>query len=335
MEINISHKSDVVEARKHSRMIGQELGFNDKNLEEIVLVISELASNILKYGDHGLIKIQKCYIENEIGIEILALDSGSGFQENPEIVISDGYSSSDSLGYGLGTVIRLFDDFFISNNPDSETGSMVTCRKWVKKLENELLLCPLDIGAASRAFPGMTVNGDSFVIKKWNHYVLAGVIDGVGHGQFAHRAARKARSYIEDHYDRPLFSIFQGVGRVCRGTRGVVMALIRIDWKNGIISVANVGNIELRVNTKSEPIHFIVRRGILGFSNIFPKVSESKWNLSNFLVMFSDGISSHWNWDDYFSDLKYSATEISHRLLHKLAREHDDATVLVIKERVK
>ncbi len=58
-----------------------------------------------------------------------------------------------------------------------------------------------------------------------------------------------ARQYVESHYDLPLPAIFRGVGRACRATRGVVMALARFDWDQGRLSFASVGNIEVRVLT--------------------------------------------------------------------------------------
>ena len=83
---------------------------------------------------------------------------------------------------------------------------------------------------------------------------LVGVIDGLGHGQFAHRAAQTARQYVENHFDLPLDQIFRGVGRACRATRGVVMALARFDWGQGRLAFASVGNIAVRVFPRGESV---------------------------------------------------------------------------------
>ena len=56
---------------------------------------------------------------------------------------------------------------------------------------------------------------------------LSGVIDGLGHGPFAHRAARTARHSIEAHYDQPLQNLFRGARR--------------------LVMIANVGNVEVRL----------------------------------------------------------------------------------------
>jgi hypothetical protein len=87
----------------------------------------------------------------------------------------------------------------------------------------------MEFGVATRPRTFGAVNGDAFVVKPWARSVLAGIIDGLGHGQFAHRAAQTARQYVESHFDQPLDQIFRGTGRACRATRGVVMALARFD----------------------------------------------------------------------------------------------------------
>src|SRR5581483_9350549 len=121
---------------------------------------------------------------------------------------------------------------------------------------------------------------------RWGDCALVGVIDGLGHGPFAQRAAVTARSFVESHYDRPLEEIFRGVGRACRATRGVVMALVQFSvtmqgahggedespsppatsrqWSGVRFSFASIGNIEARVLHPPEPINLMIRRGVLG-----------------------------------------------------------------------
>ena len=49
------------------------------------------------------------------------------------------------------------------------------------------------------------------------------------------------------------------------------------------------------------------------------------------MVLHSDGLTTHWRWED-FPDLKdQPAANIAQELMQKLAKEEDDATVLVVK----
>src|SRR6266849_9883143 len=160
---------------------------------------------------------------------------------------------------------------------------------------------------------------------------LVGVIDGVGHGEFAYSAAQAARHYVERHYDQPLADIFLGVGRTCRATRGVVMGLARFDWGRGTLTFASVGNVEARVFGSPEPMNFLVPRGILGLNARCPVVTEHRWEVRNVMVLYSDGLNTHWRWSDFPHLAEASAAVAAQALLRALAREADDATVVVVK----
>jgi serine/threonine protein phosphatase PrpC len=192
---------------------------------------------------------------------------------------------------------------------------------------------PLTFGAASRPYPKMTENGDAFVIKCWGEGALLAVIDGLGHGPFAQRAAQTARQYVASHADQPLDLIFRGVGRACRATRGVVMALARFDRGGTQLTFASIGNIEVRVFGSVEAINFPVRRGIVGVNAPNPLVTQQRWQPHHVLVLHSDGLTTLWRWEDFPDLMRASASVTARRLLQALAKDDDDATVLVVKGR--
>jgi serine/threonine protein phosphatase PrpC len=180
----------------------------------------------------------------------------------------------------------------------------------------------------------MELNGDAFFIKKWGEHVLISVIDGLGHGQFAHRASHTAVNYLEKHYNQPFIDLFRGVGRACRSTRGIVMALARFDWARKIVTIGNVGNIEIRVFESREPLKIVIRRGILGTAAPVPSISQNPWDEKSVMVMYSDGIKTHWQWKEFSQYHNESATSLARRLLFSLARDTDDATLIVVKKKV-
>jgi serine/threonine protein phosphatase PrpC len=168
----------------------------------------------------------------------------------------------------------------------------------------------------------MTVNGDAFVIKRWSASALVAVIDGLGHGQYAHRAAQAARQYVEMHFDQPLDAIFRGVGRTCRATRGVVMALVRFDFAGDDIrfSFASVGNIETRVFGGANGQQFIVPRGIVSGNAPHPRVTDHRWDPGTVMVLHSDGVTARWGWADFPGLTRELATPMAQRLLRTLAK---------------
>ncbi|MEA1983565.1 MAG: ATP-binding protein [Campylobacterota bacterium] len=97
---------------------------NKTLLMECKNIISEIIYNIFKYAPSGTVKIT----QKEKKLFIEAEDNGSGITNLNE-AIKDGYSSSGTLGLGLGTIFRLADDI------DIQTSSKGT----IIKIEKELL----------------------------------------------------------------------------------------------------------------------------------------------------------------------------------------------------
>ena len=331
--IEVAYSSDASLASREARLAAASIGFDETPSEEIALVVTELASNLVRHASGGRLIFTSIANGDRSGIQIESVDSGPGIID-VEQAIADGFSTVDSLGYGLGTVSRLMDELDIVSN-HQKGGTHITCRRWIRELDPTAGSCPLEFGVATRPHPRMQgINGDTFVIKKWNGTALVGVIDGLGHGQWAQRAAQTARRYIESHFDQSLKDIFLGVARMCRSTRGVVMALAQFDWKHQKLSFASIGNIEVRVFGAPEPLKFIIRRGIIGLNAPGPVVTEHDWHQNSIMVLHSDGIKTHWKGVDIPELERESATVIAHTLLRKFARDEDDATVVVVRSKL-
>ncbi|MHB9023877.1 MAG: ATP-binding protein [Armatimonadota bacterium] len=367
--ITIRHTADIGPARRQAKAMAHALGFDEKASEEIAIVTTELATNLIRHAQGGRLiltpvtdhsstlqpqELNTLAQQQRTALRIEAVDQGPGIR-NIEQAFTDGYSTAGSLGYGLGAINRLMDDVKVESEPGR--GTRLTCLRRLRAREvqydNREVPFLLDISAATRAYPGMELNGDTFVIKQWSRGALVGVIDGVGHGQFAHRAAQSARHYIETHYDRPLNALFLGTSRACHATRGVVMALARFEYQSSVaqplfdgyethghnadpttvLSFAGVGNIEARVFGGADHLSLLVKRGLIGLSNTMPHVhvTTHPWQRQHLLVLHSDGIRSNWRLDDFPMLADASADVMARYLLNHLARDEDDATVLVVK----
>ncbi len=331
--IKIYYSSDIHGARKQAEKISMDIGFGRKEIEEILIVVNELGSNLLKYAPGGHLIFHHVQENDRIGMKIEAADNGPGIK-NVGLAMGDGFSSTGSLGYGLGTVNRLMDTLDITSHTGDDHGTSIRCTRWLKQHTRNLSLCPLDFGIITRSYPGMALNGDAFLIKLWEEFALIAVIDGLGHGKFAHQAAAKARNYIEKHFDLSLSDIFSGTARACTGTRGVVMAVALIDWELKKLSLASVGNIILRVFNTGEPVHPMIRRGVVGLNAPRPVVTEHPWENDYVMVFHSDGLSTRWSFKDFAGraeEENYSAAELARTLFETLAKDTDDATIVVVK----
>lgn len=124
--IAIAQRSDLEHARRVTRATALALGFAPVETESLVLAVSELASNLLRYARDGRIAITPTRDERRAGITIESLDSGPGI-DDIERALMDGFSSGGGLGRGLGAVRRLMDDFAVQSSP---TETRVVASKW-------------------------------------------------------------------------------------------------------------------------------------------------------------------------------------------------------------
>ena len=326
VSVAIVQLAQVKQAVHLARNFAESLGFSSADCDEIALVVSELGSNLVRHASGGTMTLSGIEASGRAGIRIESEDSGPGIPD-VERALTDGYSTAGSLGFGLGTVNRLMDDLEVYSQ--SPHGTRLVSQRWMRPERKNLRLDEIRFGAATRPYRHLPENGDAFVIMQWDRFALAGVIDGLGHGPFAQRAAQTARQYLEQHFDQPLDSLFLGVQRACRATRGVVMALARFDLAHHKVTVGSVGNIEVRMFGSPESFSLIVRRGVIGLNAPNPVLLEHPWLPSCVLVMHSDGLRTHWHWSE-FPELADAAPDtIAKRLLQSLGKLEDDATVIV------
>ncbi|TQQ82791.1 hypothetical protein EGH24_04955 [Halonotius terrestris] len=329
---DVQQDGDDILVKQAAESMAAEIGFDESASAEIGIVAVELASNVLKHAEGGELALSQLTDGDRVGIRIESFDVGPGIA-NVDAAFADGASTAGSLGGGLGAVNRLMHRLTVAAPGEPDFGTKVVADRWIRSDHETTADCPLSFGAASRPAADETVNGDSFVIKRWDDQALVGVIDGLGHGSDAHKAATAATEYVETHYDNSITAIFEGAERACRGTRGVVMALARFDWTADTVTIGAVGNINYKTSEGSE-VTFIPRRGVVGGDGPEPKVRESEWHPHDRLVLFSDGIESHWDLSAERGLSRESATVTARRLLDQYSKPHDDATVLVVSNRV-
>jgi anti-sigma regulatory factor (Ser/Thr protein kinase) len=122
MLVVVREDLDVFEARRTARRLAVEIGFDVQAREELAIAVSELASNIIKYGIAGDILFERVKAERwGSGIRVTARDTGPPIAD-VTLAIRDGYSDTGPIdplqmkgrkgfGCGLGAVVR-FSDWF-------------------------------------------------------------------------------------------------------------------------------------------------------------------------------------------------------------------------------
>ncbi len=127
--IAIVIEDDIVTARSTGREIAKTIGFRLLDCTLVATAISELARNITLYAGQGLITIHVLQKDGETkGLEIVATDTGPGIGDL-DIVMRDGYSTSQGLGLGLPGTRRLMDTFQIES--ELGRGTEIKATKWL------------------------------------------------------------------------------------------------------------------------------------------------------------------------------------------------------------
>jgi phosphoserine phosphatase RsbX len=185
-------------------------------------------------------------------------------------------------------------------------------------------------GAVCRAKQGQSVSGDIYVVREYAEgFVLASIIDGLGGGTEAERAARLAAQTIEQYPDYQLQDLIRRSHDALHSTRGAVIGLLRLDLTNHHATYVGVGNIGVQVYSR-QPIKPISKNGILGFR--LPTLLELRYayDPGDIFVLFSDGISSTFSQDNKI-DIKQPPQRMAEQILTAYGKYSDDATVLAIK----
>jgi anti-sigma regulatory factor (Ser/Thr protein kinase) len=123
------------------RSFAAKMGFCNEVIEELVVVVSELTSNILKYGKSGFIELAATGDDDDDdagrGIQIVAEDETPPFDLSG--ALRDGYDSQGKIpaaqvygrrgiGAGLGAVARLSDDVRMETFEDGSKKRLIVRR---------------------------------------------------------------------------------------------------------------------------------------------------------------------------------------------------------------
>lgn len=128
-EIHVPIKSDtdVIVACQKGRALAARLGFSSDDQVVVVIAISEVARNIVRYAQTGEVVLASVRQDDRHGVVVTARDEGPGIPDI-EQALQDGYSTGGGLGLGLSGAKRLMDEFKITSQVGK--GTMIEMIKW-------------------------------------------------------------------------------------------------------------------------------------------------------------------------------------------------------------
>ncbi len=314
--------------KKEIHRRAQEAGINQPRTNEIDIIVSEMTSNLFKYGDDGEILMGVFENNGSPYIELISIDNGPGIA-NPTRMMQDGVSTTNTMGCGLGSIKRLSDVFELYSLVG--WGTIVLSRIYNEppKLrdKSDLFIRPIVV-----AKPGETVSGDGFVVKKTDKYIKMMLADGLGHGPEANKAVNEAASMFKIFPDYSPTETLRFIHSSIKKTRGAVINIIGYDLDAKAWSSTGIGNIAVRMMGPAGFRNHMSYNGIVGHN--IPNTMNDQQYLAegyNMTVLCSDGIKTRWDMLKYPQMYKYDQSVLAAAIYKDHARRNDDMSVVVAK----
>ena len=105
---------DVVNVRTSVRKLATELRFGIVDQTKIVTAASEIARNTVDYGRGGNLHMDVVHNGTKTGLRLTFVDKGPGIRDVTQ-ALTDGFTSGNGMGLGLGGTRRLMDEFDIAS----------------------------------------------------------------------------------------------------------------------------------------------------------------------------------------------------------------------------
>jgi serine/threonine-protein kinase RsbT len=118
---------DIVLVRQAVRKKAVSLGFGLVDQTKIVTASSELARNTLDYGGGGMVELAVIENGRRSGLQLIFEDQGPGIP-NLDLALTDGYTTGQGMGLGLGGAKRLCHEFEIASKAGE--GTRVSIVRW-------------------------------------------------------------------------------------------------------------------------------------------------------------------------------------------------------------
>lgn len=329
MLIPVTERSQSGDARRRALTLAEDLQLDEVCRGAVALAATEMATNLVKHAGGGHLLLQRVGNNGDSGVRIISVDKGPGIRDIGR-ALSDGPSSTGSLGSGLGAIQRASSGLHLYSTPNAGTiVSAEFCSHEAKQFTKGM---KFDIGYVSEPVSGEEVCGDGWGVRPFRENLRLMVVDGLGHGVLASDAAREAERIFELRQGESLAAILQDTHLALRKTRGAAFGLAQIDVERNLLSFVGVGNIAASVVAPGLSRSLASHNGILGQNMERVQEFTVPWNENSVLVMHSDGLGSRWDLDRYPGIWSKHPAVIAALLHRDFFRGRDDVTVLVAKQ---
>ena len=327
LAVAIDDPSKVGEARRSANAIAASIGLSESEAGKFAILASEAATNITKHASHGQVVLRSLGAGGAPGAEVVAIDHGPGIPDLDR-AMSDGYSTAGSSGTGLGAMSRLATVFDIYTSVG--TGTVLVAR--IGGTAPGSRIRPFDVGVVRVPKHGEEACGDDWGIAVDDRgRAMVAMADGLGHGQSAADASRRAVDVAVDRSgDQPAMIVAQ-VHAALRSTRGAALAIAELETMGTSVRYAGLGNISASLVSPHETKSLVSYNGIAGHEARKIQEFAYDWPSGALLVMHSDGLSGRWDLARYPGLAFRDPSVVAGVLYRDFSRGRDDSLVVVVR----
>ncbi|TMA17726.1 MAG: hypothetical protein E6J84_07195, partial [Deltaproteobacteria bacterium] len=223
--IVIEDDSHVGEARRTAASFSRLASLSEADAGRVAIIVNELGTNLRKHAKGGELLLRDLQYGHRAGVEVLSIDRGPGI--NVDLALRDGHSTSGTRGEGLGAVQRQAHEFDAFSGSG---GSVIVARVWGGGPRRD----GVAVGAVSLPLPGEGQCGDAWAVQPSTSSIRLLVVDGLGHGPIAARAASVAVEAFAatDQLPGPE-AVVHALHSALRPTRGAALAVTELEGGTG------------------------------------------------------------------------------------------------------
>lgn len=331
ISISVIESSQTGEARRAATLLADRLGFDKTERAQVGIVVTELATNLVRHAKAGEIVLRSVPPMFGGGMEVLALDRGPGIP-NLTDALRDGFSTGSTPGTGLGAVSRLSARFEATTSSQFGTGVLAQLRGGTADVSAPA--SGMEFGLVCLPMRGEQACGDSVWVEQLDGgRTVILVADGLGHGLQAADASRKAVRLFRENVTLEGTRLLDILHAGLRSTRGAAVAIADVRQGEGEVRFTGVGNVSGTLIVGATSRSMVSQNGTVGAE--MRRVQEFKYPFTDdtLLVMYSDGLASRWQLSQY-PGLRFKHPSLVAGVLYRdHRRARDDVTVLVAASR--
>lgn len=324
MLLEVADQSQVAAARRQAGDFAAAEGLNESRAARVALLITEMATNLIKHAGRGVIVLGRYADASGSGLELLSLDKGPGIVDIGR-AFEDGYSTVGSAGSGLGAIRRQADDFAIFSRSGQGTAMVARVQVMAAGAGTTAIL-----GSVVEPLPGEPVCGDAWAFDIGDGKPTLLAVDGLGHGPAAGAAAQVAVLAFHERPKEDCSRLVEEIHIALAPTRGAAVAVARLDPAERAVRFVGIGNIAGAVISGGVVRRMVSHSGTAG--HVAPRVREFSYPYDGVttVVLHSDGLSNKWDLQSYPGLAVSHPSLIAGVLFRDFRCERDDASIVVM-----